>query len=104
MRLSPLHGVPGSVEMVERCHFDPVQCRWIDEWQPTSAPDQALAQPVRCYTPADLLLLLEGTGLALARIEVDGEAMDVTANRITRSGLLMEAWCYLAQLVRAKKS
>ena len=51
-RLAPLAGVPGSVEMVERCHFDPVHCRWIDEWEPTAAPEQALAQAIRCYTPA----------------------------------------------------
>ena len=62
-------------------------------------PEQALAQAVRCYTPADLLLLLEGTGLALKRIEVDGHAVDVHANQVVKSGPLMEAWIYLAQLV-----
>ena len=97
-RLAPLKGVPGSVEMIERCHFDPLHCRWIDEWEPTAAPDQALAQTVRCYTPADLLLLLEGTGLALKWLEVDGEAVGVEANRIIRSGPLMDAWTYLVQL------
>ena len=98
-RLAPLKGVPGSVEMIERCHFDPVQCRWIDEWEPTAAPGQALAQTVRCYTPADLLLLLEGTGLALKRLEVDGEVVDWEGGRIIRSGPLMDAWTYLVQLV-----
>jgi SAM-dependent methyltransferase len=76
-RLPPLKDVPGSVEMIERCHFDPVHCRWIDEWQPTAEPDKALAQTLRCYTPADLRLLLEGTGLAVKRIEVDGEKLDL---------------------------
>jgi len=99
VRLPPLTGVPGSVEMFERCHFDPLHCRWIDEWEPTAAPEQALAQAVRCYTPADLLLLLEGTGLALQRIEVDGQLLDVQSSTIQRSGPLMEAWIYLAQLV-----
>ena len=72
-RLRPLPGVPGSVEMRERCHFDPVHCRWIDEWVPTAAPEQALAQTLRCYSPADLLLLLEGTGLAVHHLEVEDE-------------------------------
>ena len=99
VRLAPLEGVPGSVEMFERCHFDPLHCRWIDEWEPTAAPEQALAQAVRCYTPADLLLLLEGTGLALKRIEVDGKVLDAFANTVVKSGPLMEAWIYLAQLV-----
>lgn len=97
-RLDPLPGVPGSVEMIERCHFDPLHCRWIDEWQPTAAPDQALAQAIRCYTPADLLLLLEGTGLSLKRIEVDGQPLDFATDAITTSGPLLRAWCYLAQL------
>jgi len=98
-RLDPLQGVPGSVEMWQRCHFDPLHCRWIDEWEPIAAPEQALAQTVRCYTPVDLLLLLEGTGLALQRIEVDGQRLDVHASSVVRSGPLMEAWIYLAQLV-----
>jgi hypothetical protein len=84
--------------MIERCHFDPVHCRWIDEWEPTAAPESALAQTIRCYTPADLLLLLEGTGLALKHIEVGGQVLDLDANNITIAGALMQAWCYLVQL------
>jgi SAM-dependent methyltransferase len=97
--LAPLAGVPGSVEMLRRWHFDPLHCRWIDEWQPTAEPEKALAQTVRCYTPADFLLLLQGTGLALKRIEVDGQALDPDANRITTSGPLMDAYSYLVELV-----
>jgi hypothetical protein len=77
-RLAPLAGVSGSVEMIERCHYDPMTGRWIDEWQPTEHPENALAQTLRCYTPADLLLLLEGSGLRLERVEIDGEAIDVS--------------------------
>jgi SAM-dependent methyltransferase len=100
-RLAPLKGVPGSVEMFERCHYDPVQGRWIDEWQPTENPENALAQTLRCYTPADLLLLLEGTGLRLERVEIAGEAVDVTANkRITATDPFKNDYSYLVQLVR----
>ena len=99
VRLAPLEGVPGSVEIINRCHFDPVHCRWIDEWQPTAEPDKALAQTVRCYTPADLILLLEGTGLRLKRIEVDGQAVDFETNQIKTSGPMMEACPYLTQLI-----
>lgn len=98
VQLDALEGVPGSVEMLRRYHFDPVQCRWIDEWQPTAHPENALAQAIRCYTPVDFLLLLEGTGLTLKRIEVEGEALDLGASTITSSGPLMEAWSYLVQL------
>jgi hypothetical protein len=44
-------------------------------------------------------LLIEGTGLALKRIEVDGQVLDFETNRITKSGPLMEAWGYLVQLI-----
>lgn len=96
--LPPLEGVPGSVEMLHRCHFDPLQCRWIDEWVPTADAEKALAQTVRCYTPADLMLLLEGSGLILERIEVDGESVDLQANVITAGGVMLEAYSYLALL------
>jgi hypothetical protein len=98
-RLPPLKGVPGSVEMINRCHFDPLHSRWIDEWIPVPEPAKALAQTVRCYTPPDLLLLLEGTHLVMKHIEVDGQELDVKANAITTSCLLMNAWCYLVQLI-----
>ena len=97
-RLPPLEGVPGSVEMINRCHFDPLHGRWIDEWIPVAEPEKALAQTIRCYTPFDLLLLLEGTRLDIKRVEVDEQELDVKANTISISGPLMNAWCYLVQL------
>jgi SAM-dependent methyltransferase len=98
-RLSPLPGVPGSVEMIEKCHFDPLRSRWIDEWQPTAAPEKALAQTIRCYSPADFLLLVEGTGLELERIEVEDQVIDPNANTIATGGPLMQAWSYVVKLV-----
>ncbi len=101
-RLAPLPGVPGSVEMFERCHYDPIQGCWMDEWQPTANPENALAQALRCYTPADLLLLLEGTGLSLKTVEIAGETVNVTANRIAVSqSWFARDYNYLVQLVRA---
>jgi len=96
--LPPLKGVPGSVEMRRRCRFDPLHCRWIDEWEPTAEPEKALAQSVRCYTPADLRLLLDGTGLALRGIEIDGQVLEIEGDRITLSGALLEAYSYLARM------
>ncbi|RPI31906.1 MAG: class I SAM-dependent methyltransferase [Chloroflexota bacterium] len=97
-RLSPLKGVPGSVEMFERCHYDAVQGRWIDEWQPVATPEKALAQSVRCYTPADLCLLLEGAGLALKRVEIDGSAVDFTSNLINIATSFLKTYAYVVQL------
>jgi SAM-dependent methyltransferase len=98
VRLPPLPGVPGSVEMLERCHFDARHCRWIDEWVLVAAPDKALAQSIRCYSPADLALLLEGTGLSLHHLEVDGQALAPGDDAITLSPALLRAWSYLAVL------
>lgn len=96
--LDALENVPGSVAMIETCHFDPVYSRWIDEWKPTANPEKALAQSLRCYTPADFLLLLEPIGLELKRIEFEGEEVDFRNNRITISEPMLEAWGYLAVL------
>jgi len=98
VRLDPLPGVEGSVEMIEKCYFDAALCRWIDEWQPVAAPEKALAQSIRCYTPADLLLLLEGTGLTLDGIEVNGQAVPVANECINTSSPLAESHSYLAVL------
>lgn len=97
-RLQPLAGVPGSVEMINRCFFDPLHSRWLDEWQPTADPSQALAQSIRCYTPADFALLLEGCGLVMQHIEVEGQALALEPGKITTSGPLLDAWSYLVQL------
>jgi hypothetical protein len=103
VRLAPLPGVPGSVEMIERCHFDPVHSRWTDEWVPVADPSAALAQTLRCYPPADFLLLLEGTGLALERLEVDDRAVELD-ERISNGGPLCDAWQYVVKLVRPATS
>jgi SAM-dependent methyltransferase len=96
--LPPLPDVPGSVEMLHRTHFDALNCRWIDEWIPTAAPENALSQTIRCYTPGDLSLLLKGTGLTLKRIEVDSQVIDPTSTEITTSGPLLGAFSYLAHI------
>lgn len=103
-KLAPLAGVPGSVEMIERCHYDPVHGRWIDEWQPVADPGNALAQTLRCYTPVDLLLLLEGTGMRLQRVELGGKIVDVHADHILLSGeWFKKDYNYLVQLCREEE-
>jgi SAM-dependent methyltransferase len=101
-RLPPLADVPGSVEMINRCHFDPVHSRWIDEWIPVEEPEKALAQAIRCYAPSDFLLLLEGIRLKIEHVEVQGQALHIWTDTITLSNPLMDAWCYLVQLIACK--
>lgn len=55
-------------ELRERTTFDPVTCTATDTWWDTADPGRVLSQHLRCYTPADLALLLTGTGLALSGV------------------------------------
>ncbi|MBB5233070.1 class I SAM-dependent methyltransferase [Deinococcus budaensis] len=50
--------------------FDADGCRMLDTYAPTAAP--ALTQSLRCSSPADLRLLLPGTGLTLADVWAGG--------------------------------
>jgi SAM-dependent methyltransferase len=99
MRLAPLVGVPESVEMLRRWHFDVLHSRWIDEWVPTQHPENALAQTIRCYTPADFILLVEGTGLRVKNIEVNGQLIELSPDHIVLGGPLMTEYCFLVTLV-----
>jgi len=98
VRLDPLPGVSGSVEMIEKTHFDPLHNRWTDEWVPVEHPEQALAQTIRCYSLPEFQLLLEGSGLQMDHLEVDGSPLDFGSNRINPGGPLMDAWSYLVRL------
>jgi SAM-dependent methyltransferase len=58
--------------MTERHEYDPIAMRFIDTWWIDGDEADARAQTVRCYSPADFALLLEGTGLVIRALEVDG--------------------------------
>ncbi len=88
--LDKLPEIPGSVDMTERSYFDAVLGRWIDEWEPVDDPASTRRQSIRCYTPADLLLLLEGTGLRITQAEFDGKAFDPSPARVTDSSPLLD--------------
>lgn len=55
-----------------RYDFDPEGCRWLDTIWREGDEERAITQTLRCYTPADLRLLLEGTGLAIDGVEAGG--------------------------------
>ena len=69
--------------MTERTYYDAFLGRWIDEWEPVDNHAATRRQTIRCYTPADLLLLLEGTGLQIVHAEFAGQAFDPTPEQIT---------------------
>lgn len=87
--LDRLEEVPGSVDMTERSFFDPVLCRWIDEWEPVQDKNALRRQSVRCYTPADLLLLLEGTSFKVTHAEFCGEPFDPQPGSISHESPIL---------------
>ncbi|MDX9954278.1 MAG: class I SAM-dependent methyltransferase [Anaerolineae bacterium] len=88
--LDRLEDVPGSVDMTERSYYDAVLGRWIDEWEPVENIAAARRQSIRCYTPADLLLLLEGTGFEISHAEFAGQAFDPAPAQVSVAELLQD--------------
>lgn len=66
-------------ELRERTTFDPVSCVAVDTWWEVANPQDRISQYLRCYTPADLGLLLAGTGLGLSAITIGGRTLAPTA-------------------------
>jgi SAM-dependent methyltransferase len=79
-----------------RSDFDAAGSRLVESiWSAGMDESQAVTQSLRCYSPADLRLLLAGTGLALETFEpYESEEHD-------RQVPLKEALFYLAKLVVA---
>lgn len=82
---------------MRRYDFDAEECRMLDRWWPRDAEERAVMQSLRCYSPADLRLLLEGTGLALRRVEPGG-AVDYATGHYTKRVPLGQAMSYVAKL------
>jgi SAM-dependent methyltransferase len=85
---------------VQRYDFDPLRCRFIDTWHRLNRESEAITESIRCYTPADLLLLLEPTGLKLEYAEVNGQQLDLTTDNCSITHPLWESWKYLVKLAR----
>ncbi|MFK3980858.1 class I SAM-dependent methyltransferase [Micromonospora sp. NPDC050397] len=62
-------------ELYERTAFDPLGCVASDTWWEASRPHEPITQYLRCYTPADLALLLTGSGLGLSAITVGARTL-----------------------------
>jgi len=74
--------------------FDAHGCRMIERMWKDSDEDRSVNQSLRCYSPADLSLLLEKTGLALRTIE------PYTDETYGRAAPLVDAMLYLACIER----
>jgi SAM-dependent methyltransferase len=82
---------------VRHYDFDADGCRMLDHWWPAGQPTERVTQSLRCYSPQDLRLLLEGTGLVLEQVEPGG-AVDYEAGTFASSVPLEQAMQYRALL------
>ncbi|WP_067724731.1 hypothetical protein [Oceanobacillus damuensis] len=73
--------------------------RMLDTWWQKNNPDKRFTQSLRCYSPMDLMLLLEGTGLKLADIKPGG-ALNYDTLEYKDSVPLGESMSYMVKLVR----
>ncbi len=54
---------------IRQTDFDFKNCRFLDSIWPKNNKEETITQSLRCYTPSDLELLLEGTGLEIQEID-----------------------------------
>lgn len=92
-------GVGYNFNISEKIEFDVLNNRFIDTWWQTEKPEEKISQDLRCYSPNDLILLLESTGLKLKSIEVDGKELELGKNYNDKNPLLEKSE-YLAVLVK----
>lgn len=99
-QLSPDPSAGYDYALTQRIRFDPVTSTAIDTWWETSNPARKISQHLRCYAPADLMLLLTGTGLSLTGI-IAGDRMLPPSPHPSLDILLREQHEYLAVLRRS---
>ena len=85
--LDKLEGIPGSVDMIEYSYYDPIKNRWIDIWEPKDDPESRRMQSIRCYTPADFLLLAENCGLTIESMLYNGKEFDFRSSDIVTENI-----------------
>jgi SAM-dependent methyltransferase len=80
-----------------RYGFNADGSRMLDTWWPVGREGEAVTQSLRCYSPADLQLLLKDTGLSLESVEPRG-AYDPARDRFVEDAPIEEAMQYLTRL------
>lgn len=78
-----------------RYGFDFENCRWLDSWWKINDEQNAVQQSLRCYSPADLKLLVKNTGLVIDTII---PCLNYTNFESLYSGDLSTSLSYLAIL------
>lgn len=81
--------------------FDVASSRLTDSWWRKAIPEAVLQQSLRCYSPADLELLLQTTSLELTAIR-PGNCIAYEPTRWLKNVPLTEAMTYYALLEKKK--
>lgn len=82
--------------------FDAEKCTMTDTWWLKEDPAKKTTQRLRCYSPADLALLLNGSQLTILEI-FPGGMVDYSNRRYTPIVPLQQAMSYIARLVHSEK-
>ena len=104
IELDKLDQVSTSVDMTDYTYFDSVKCRWVDFWEPKDKKENAKAQSIRCYTPADFLLLIENTGMSIEKIEFRGREIQYADDEITTENIFENKDRWYSYLAVMKKT
>lgn len=86
-----------TATFVREYGFDADGCRLLDSWWTPGQDSERVTQSLRCYSPQDLRLLLQDSGLTLERM-VAGGAVDYAANVYHPQVSLGQAMQYCAYL------
>ncbi|WZY00684.1 class I SAM-dependent methyltransferase [Bacillus sp. FSL W7-1360] len=89
-------------EIKRQYTFDAVTCCMIDTWTHVDEENNAVKQTLRCYSPADLALLLDETTLQLKDCEPGGK-FDYIHSKWHPSVPLHEAMTFLAVLAKLNR-
>lgn len=77
--------------------FDPIGSRLIDRWWLPENPKEVYAQSLRCYTPADLKMLLDDSGLIIKEL-LPGGTIDFEIMEFVEKSELENAMTYFVLL------
>jgi SAM-dependent methyltransferase len=83
-----------------RYDFDGRGSHMLDTWWSNADPACTVTQSLRCYAPADLELLLEGTGLKIVEV-TPGGYFDAATGSYETDAPLKRAMSYVATLTSA---
>jgi len=81
--------------------FDAESCSLIDTWWKTDNPAIKKSQRLRCYSPADLNLLLEDTGLQMIE-NFPGGRVEYSSGTYTPKVPLNQAMSYITRLTHSE--